>query len=155
MRKGFSLIEFIIATSLLVIVSAVAIKGLNPAGQLSTARNNQRTAHVNTLVNLIKENISDGRTGRFICTSGSTPGDIPTSSKKMASGSASSTYDIAPCLVPSYVGAMPYDPRATGAHYTSNTDYDTGYFVIKNATTGQITVSAPSAENNKVISVVR
>lgn len=151
MRRGFTLIEFIVATALVVVVAGIAIRGLNPGGQLAIARNNQRTAHINSLINTIRTNIADTRTGIFTCASG----NIPTSSKKMASGVATSTYDIAPCLIPTYIYVMPYDPSASGAHYASNTDYDTGYFVMRNASTGQITVSAPSAELNKIISVTR
>jgi prepilin-type N-terminal cleavage/methylation domain-containing protein len=151
MRKGFTLIEFIVAVSLLAIVSGIAIRSLNPVGQLRSARNLQRTAHVNTIVNAIRVKLADTRTGVFSCAAG----DIPTSSKKMASGNATNTYDIAPCLVPTYILAMPFDPSATSSRYVSNTDYDSGYFVMKNASTGQITVSAPSAELNRTISVTR
>ncbi len=151
MRKGFTIIELIVGVSLLAIIAGIAIKSLNPVGQLRSARNSQRTAHVNTIVNAIRVKLADTRTGTFSCAAG----DIPTSSKKMASGSSSSRYDIAPCLVPGYLYAMPFDPAATSSRYVSNTDYDSGYFVMKNASTGQITVSAPSAELGKVISVTR
>ena len=150
MRKGLTLIEIVVALALAAIIFAGAFSALNPGGQLATARNGQRTAHVNTLVNAIRSNIVDNRTGKFVCAGA---GDIPTSSKKMAVGAGN--YDVAPCLVPTYIFAMPFDPSASGARYVSNSDYDTGYFVIKNATTGQVTVSAPSAELGKMISVIR
>lgn len=149
MRSGFTIIEFIVGAAILVILTAAAIIGLNPVGQIAGARNSQRIAHVNTLINAIRANIADNRTGTFTCAAG----DIPTSSKKMAVGAGN--YDIAPCLIPAYIFALPFDPVAPGAHYASNADYDTGYYVLKNASTGQITVSAPSAELGKTISVVR
>ena len=64
-------------------------------------------------------------------------------------------YDIAPCLVPTYLLALPFDPATSGAHYVSNSDYDTGYFIVQNSSTGQITLSAPAAELKKTISVTR
>lgn len=144
-----TMIEIVVAMALAAIIFAGSIVALNPAGQLASARNSQRTAHVQTLVNAIRANIVDYRTGKFTCNAG----DIPSSTKKMATGAGN--FDIAPCLVPTYILAMPFDPKATGAHYTSNTDYDTGYFVVKSTSTGQVTVSAPSAELGKTISIIR
>lgn len=150
MHKGFTIIEIVLAIALATIIFAAGIAAINPAGQLASARNSERIAHVNALTSAIRENIADNRTGKFVCAGA---GDIPTSSKKMAVGAGN--YDIAPCLVPVYLFSMPFDPSAANAHYASNADYDTGYFVIKNASTGQITVSAPSAELGKAISVIR
>lgn len=149
MRKGFTLIEFVVGAALIAIIAGISIRSLNPAGQLRSARNSQRIAHVNTIVNAIRVKLADTRTGVFVCGAG----DIPTSSVKMAVGAGN--YDIAPCLIPGYLYAMPFDPSATSSRYASNTDYDSGYFVMKNASTGQITVSAPSAELGKVISITR
>jgi type II secretory pathway pseudopilin PulG len=149
-HAGFSLIEIIIALGLVVIVGGLMIRSINPAGQISQARNVQRQADLNTIMNSIRQNIGDSRTGVFSCTAG----DIPTSSKKMAS-SGTSTYDIAPCIIPTYFFTMPFDPVASGARYNSNVDYDTGYYVLKNASTGQITLSAPAAELEKTISITR
>ena len=150
MRKGITIIEIVVAIALAAVIFGLGVAALNPGGQLASARNSQRVAHVNALVNAIRANIVDNRTGAFLCAG---TGDIPSSSKKMAVGQGN--YDIAPCLVPVYLFAMPFDPSATNARYASNADYDTGYFVIKNASTGQVTVSAPSAELGKTISVIR
>jgi len=148
-KIGVTLIEIIVAMAIVVIVGVVGVVALNPGGQFATARNNQRIAHVNTILNSIRLNIADTRTGVFTCAAG----DIPTTTKKMAGGALN--YDIAPCLVPTYAFTLPFDPSAPGAHYTTNSDYDTGYNVLKNASTGQITVSAPAAELGKTISVTR
>src|SRR5438552_2765580 len=146
MQSGLTLIEIIVALAMLAIIGVVGFVALNPAGQIGTARNNQRTSNINTILIAIRENIADTRTGIFNCTAG----DIPTSSKKMASGAGN--YDLAGCLLGNhYIDALPHDPSASSSHYISNSDYDTGYFVIKNASTGKITVSAPYAEFGKVI----
>lgn len=149
-REGFSIIEFVVASALLAILAGVAIVTMNPSGQLASARNSKRTADLNSIMMGVKTNISDYRTGQFTCSSA---GNIPTSSKRMAVGAGN--YDIAPCLVPSYMTVLPFDPSLDGARYVSNSDYDTGYMIIRNASTGQITISAPGAELGKNISVIR
>lgn len=147
--RGTTLIEILIGITLVVIVAGIGIVVFNPAGQLARARNSERELHLQAIINSIRQNIADQSGGSFSCASGA----LPTSSKKMAIGGGN--YDIAPCIVPTYLPVMPHDPTAAGGHYSSNTDYDTGYFVLQNATTGQVTVTAPSAELGVTISITR
>ena len=49
---------------------------------------------------------------------------------------------------------MPVDPSADGAYFVDVTDYGTGYNLLRNATTGRITVSA-TGEVEAVIEVTR
>lgn len=150
MRKGMTLMEIVVVIALLAILLAVAILGLNPAGEFAKARNSQRNYHLNAIVTAIRQNIADSTVGSFTCANG----NIPTSTKRMAVGS-STYYDIAPCLVPTYLTNLPFDPSTSSAHWTSVTDYNTGYNIIRNASTGEITVSAPAAELGKTITVTR
>ena len=155
-RSGITIIEIVIALAILVMVAVLGLVALNPAGQLGNARNNQRIANVNTILLSIRTNLSDSRTGVFNSGNGSgvcAAGDLPTSSKKMAVGAGN--YDIAGCLAPTYLAVLPFDPSAPGAHYASVSDYDTGYYLIKNASSGLVTISAPSAEFGKVISATQ
>lgn len=153
-RDGFSLVELILSVGLVVIIGGLTIRSINPAGQISKARNNQRTSDLNSIMLWIRSNIADNRTGAFSCAAG----DIPTSSKKMASN-GTNTYNIAPCVIPTYFTVMPSDPVAAGAHYTSNSDYDTGYYIVRNNATStsqsQITLTAPSAELGQTVSITR
>jgi hypothetical protein len=148
-RRGLTVVEIIIAMGLFAFIAATGIIMLNPGGQLAKGRNTQRELHLNGILNGIRQNMADTSGASFTCASGA----IPTSTKRM--GSASGSYDIAPCLVPTYIPTMPTDPSASGAHYTDNTDYDTGYYISRNASSGQITLTAPSAELGKTISVLR
>jgi prepilin-type N-terminal cleavage/methylation domain-containing protein len=145
-RSGFTIIEIVVAVALFGMLTLAFMYFMDPLSLLVKARNTRRQFHLQTLMNAIRENIADGRSGTVNCAAG----DIPTSSKKMASGGASGTYDIAPCLVPVFVQALPFDPTAPGAHFTGVGDYDTGYFVIINGS-GTVTLSAPSGELNQVV----
>ena len=149
MKKGLTLIELVISIAILAVILALGIVILNPVGQFAAARNSQRKFHLESVMNAIRSNIADSRTGIFNCANG----DIPTSTKRMAS--ASGSYNIAPCLVPNYLQNMPFDPSGSGSFYTNVTNYHTGYDVFKSSSTGEITISAPFAESGKVISVTR
>ncbi len=145
-RSAFTFFELILSIAIVAILSSMVVVLVNPPRLYAKSRNTQRWSHVNSILNAVGENIADNR-GSFNCSSGS----LPTSSTRMAT----SSYNIAPCLVPSYLPTLPYDPNATGAHYSSTTDYDTGYTIIRNASSGRITVSASFAELGETISVTR
>ncbi len=148
-RSGFTLFEIMLSIAIMAILLVLIVFFIDPAKQFAKARNTRREVDVATTLTAISRNIGDNK-GSFSCSSGA----LPTSSMKMAS-TGSSTYDIAPCLVPTYLDTLPYDPNATSSHYTSVTDYDTGYNIVRNATSGRITVNAPGAELGKTISITR
>lgn len=147
-KKGFTLIELLIVIALIAILAGAVIIALNPARQFASARNSQRWTHVNTIINGVTLNSSENQ-GTFTCAAGA----IPTTAATMKSGTGG--YDICGCLVPNYFASLPNDPSASGAHYTSCSDYDTGYQIVKDATTGRVTVSAPAAEISASISVTQ
>ena len=142
---GFTLIELLIVIAIIAILAAAIIIGLNPARQFSQARNSQRWSHTNAMLNAVNQNVADN-SGNWTCTTGA----LPATATAMKSGTGG--YDVCGCLVTTYMSSLPFDPSATGAHYTSCSDYDTGYSVSKD-TTGRITVAAPSAEVGASISV--
>lgn len=148
-KKGLTLIEIIVSIAVIAIVAGIGITVYNPGGQLAAARNTQRQLHLQALMNAIRQNVADSSTGTFVCSSGT----LPTTSTKMTSDNGG--YNIAPCLVPTYILATPFDPSASGGRYVSNSDYDTAYNISYSASTTQITLSAPSAELGKVISLIR
>ncbi len=149
MRKGLTLIEIVIVVALIAILVGIYFLVANPAGQLASARNSRRMVDLQNIMLGIRENIFEGGTSQFVCASGG----IPTSTKNM--GSASGSYNIAPCLIPNDgLFAMPFDPSATSSYYNSPTDYNTDYSIIINAS-GSVTLSALNAELNKTITYTR
>lgn len=151
MRKGLTLIEIVIVIAIITIMVGIYFIVANPAGQLAGARNSERTLHLQTIMLDVRANIADQSNEQFLCSSG----PIPTSTARMTSAAGAGNYNIGPCIVPTYAFSLPFDPIATSGHYTSNTDYDTGYSISINSSTGQITLSAPYAELGKTISIIR
>ncbi len=152
MRKGLTLVEVIVAVAVVVILMGTYFLVANPAGQLASARNSKRLLDLQLIGNTIRENYTDSGNETFTCASGA----IPTSTTNMAS--ASGSYNIAPCIVLTQYGmySMPFDsrPSGTATYYNSVSDYNTGYSIMI-STSGTITLTAPSAELGRPVSVIR
>src|SRR5258708_2207700 len=151
-RTGFTLIELMVVVAILGFLIGIGVIAMNPAGQLASARNQKRQLDLETLMVAVRANVADQSTQTFSCAAGLIPTSTPA---RMSSVSSSANYNIAPCIVPTYILALPFDSGTSSAHYASNSDYDTGYNIIQNASTGQITLSAPAAELGKSISIIR
>lgn len=149
-REGFTLIEILVVIGLIAILAAVVIIAINPARQFAQGRNSQRVSNVNAILNAIGQNLADNK-GTFTCGSA-----IPTTAADIKKGGI----DLRPCLVPTYMPEIPYDPQNGNNACESSSacatgSYDTDYNVVKDATSGRVTVSAPSAELSQTISITR
>ena len=138
MQKGFTLIEVLIAIGIITILASVVLIAINPARQFAQARDTERISHLTAIINAIGQRIVDNK-GTFEkdCSAGA----IPSAQTVMKSTDG---YNILPCLTPTYLSAMPFDPK-TGS-YVSDTEYNTGYTIMQNPTSGRITVTAPNTE---------
>lgn len=149
---GFTLIEILIVVAIIAILAGTVIIAINPARQFAQTRNTQRWVAVNAILNAVHQRAIDNQ-GVFA--EGTTCDALPSTAKYITSTDGTDKVDLCACLVSTYISAMPYDPSASGASYTSCTDYTTGYTILKDATTGRITVAAPSAEPSATIFVTR
>lgn len=144
MKKAFTLVEVLLVMVIIAILAAIVIVAINPARQIAQANNTQRSSDVKSVLDAVYEYAIDNR--------GTIPAAI-TGTATVMGDDATTQIDLCALLVPVYITEMPFDPTATGAHYTSCTDYDTGYQI--SVATGRVTVSAPGAELSVVISITK
>jgi prepilin-type N-terminal cleavage/methylation domain-containing protein len=149
--KGFTLIELLIVIALLAVLAGAIIVALNPARQFAQARNSERWSHINAILSLVQQNTVENR-GSWTCAAG----PLPTSTTIIASTSTvPGAYNLCSCIIPTYTNALPYDPSAAGAAYTSCASYNTGYTISQDASSSRITLRAPSAELDAVITITQ
>ncbi len=145
-QSGFTLIEILVVIGLIAILATIVIIAINPARQFAQARNSQRTSNVNAILNAVGQNIADNK-GVFSCGTPPVAFTIPTGPTNIDdSGSA----DIGPCVTPTYIPALPFDPSTAGAKWTSATDYDTKYTIKRDGITQRITVCAPGGAETAI-----
>src|SRR5487761_8208 len=93
-QAGFTLIELLIVIAILGLLAVIVFVNLNPAGNLSKARDSRRAADIGQLQTAL-DNYAINNNGGY-------PASLST-------------------LVPTYIGAIPTDPNGTAYSYCVNT----------------------------------
>jgi type IV pilus assembly protein PilA len=150
LKRGFTLIELLLVIGIIAILAAIVIVAINPTKQLGDARNAQRRSDVNTILNAVYQYALD-HNGNLPSSITSTATEICANAQTQASCAALANPGIylgALTLTGTYIVAIPGDPQAATATGSA-------YYIMKNATTSRLTVSAPRAEQGASISVTR
>lgn len=141
--RAFTLIELVVVIGILAILAAIVIIAVNPARQFAQSRNAARRSDITQILNAVYQHAADNN--------GVITALITTSSLEI--GTCGTCANLGTILVPNYISAIPVDP-------SNGTLANTKYFVVRDATTSRVTVSAPvpptgSAELAAVISITR
>ncbi len=146
-KRGFTLIEILLAIGILAILATAAIIAINPARQFALARNTQRWNDVNAISNAVYQ-YSVSHKGQF-------PQEIYTGdnmSDICVTGVGSCGGIILDSLTSSstYLTAIPVDPSCAGECASGSS----GYMVAIN-NEGRIHVQASHAELGETIELIR
>jgi len=150
-NKGFTLIEILVVIGIIGILATVVLVAVNPNRQFKQARDSQRVANVNTILNGLGQNIADHE-GNLVCAG--TKIDLATDTVfNLSSAGGTNDFNIADCLIPDYISKLPYDPKNEDGHFVDNDDFDTGYTLTKDSNNRFVVTAV--GEIQPTISVVR
>lgn len=146
--RGFTLIEILVVIGIIAILAAIVIIAINPAKQFAQARNTQRQAGANAILNAIGQRMADNKgvfAGTFEIPVGTTYtcGALPAVFTAVSTVNAAGAGELG-CLVPTYISSLPTDPTWTAG---VNTLYEVavGIDCAGNANPGRVSVKAPLA----------
>ena len=145
LSKGFTLIEILVVIGIIAVLATIVLIAINPARQFAQSRNTQRTSNITAILNAIGQKTADCR-GNYDATAAECPTSPPC--PPLPIGSPVAINNTLDCLAPTYINAIPTDPNPTSGGYRVGVATTT-------STAGRVTVDAPSAELNEIISITR
>lgn len=144
--SGFTLLEIMVVIVIMAILAGIVIIAINPGKNLGDSRNSQRSTDVSTILNGVYQYSIDNN--------GTLPAGITTTATEICATGASSCTGLVDLSAITangkYLVSIPKDPQCSSSCATNGT----GYRIVKDAN-GRLTVSAPSAEQSKTISVTK
>src|SRR3989344_8810654 len=149
-KRGFTLMEILVAVAIVGILSTIMIVSVNPGRQLAKARDTERQTHLVGILSAILQ-YSQEHSGDLPDTDGDpTTSNFPTSATCI--GTAVACFDLAGAgetgetIVPVFMVAMPEDPK-----YADPTDpqSDTGYTIYVDVN-GRLHTSAVGEITNPI-----
>ena len=159
-QQGFTLLEVLLVVAIIAILAGIVIVAINPGKNIGDARNAQRAADVNTIINSISQYELDSngslpgtgaRTGAVAIPTSPTATEICNSTTVTCTG----LVDLAAVTSSGkYVVAIPTDPQAPNNCATGCGANGTGYKIAKDAN-NRLIVSAMNTDNGKTISVTK
>lgn len=148
-ERGFTLLEVLLVVAIIAILAGIVIIAINPGKNLGDSRNSQRSSDVTTILNAVYQYSLDNN--------GTLPASITTSATEVCNttgaGCTSPTAIDLGVLTTNgeYLVAIPVDPQCPTACLANGA----GYTIMRDASSGRVTVAAPDAEQGKTISVTR
>lgn len=147
-NKGFTLIELLIVIGIIAILAAILFVAIDPARRFAEARNAERWAEVNALLNAYLTYLVDNKGTPVVSSIANTYYLIGTGSGVgSCPAQATSAHLNLSGLVDQYIASVPTDP-------SGGTAAETAYYFFK-STNGRITIGACNAELGETISVTR
>lgn len=139
-QRGFTLLEVLLVVAVIAILAGIVIIAINPSKNLEDTRDAQRKADVNTIINAVYQYALDNN--------GSLPASITTSDTEICNGTGAGTCS-SPAAIDlgvltasgTYLVALPVDPACPTGCQSNGTGYD----IVRNASTGRVTVTATLA----------
>ena len=147
-KRGFTLIEILLVIALIAILAGIVIVAINPNRQLMQARDTERSADVNTILNAISQYTVDNN-GVLPASMTIDGGEICRTGTLAATCTASELIDLSVVTDnETYLVAMPIDPScelSSGGCDPNGTGYN-----VQLTVGGRVQVEAAEAEISSI-----